>query len=464
MKISFHGAARTVTGSKHLISLFDGTNILLDCGMFQGLGRRTAQLNSEFGFDPMSVSIVFLSHAHIDHSGLLPKLVKDGFTGKIYCTAATRELAEILLLDSAGIQQHDADDNGHPPLYTTDDVQRTLKCFETIEYGNWVTVAPNIEVQFTHSGHLIGSAAIHLRLIENRKETTITFAGDVGRGRPALLKSFDPCPQSEYIILESTYGDSHHDIASNNVDTLLKWIKETCLQKQGKLIIPAFSVGRTQELLFLLNQLELEKRLPELNYFIDSPLSIKATMQMKKYTGEFNERLQSILEIDDDPFAFKGLKYVEETEDSIRLTEYKEPCVIISASGTADAGRVRRHIQQCVSDASNAILFAGYCGPESFGGELIAGCKSVELFRNSYPVAASVGQLKGLSAHGDCDDLCQFISSQNPEGVRGVFLVHGEYKVQQSLAQRLERKGFYPVYIPQMHEEFILNRSHQLTA
>jgi metallo-beta-lactamase family protein len=292
---------------------------------------------------------------------------------------------------------------------------------------------------------------------ENGKETRISFSGDVGRARHPLLQPATTFPQAEYIILESTYGDKHHQINSNNVDVLLQWIKKTCITKKGKLIIPAFSVGRTQELLYLLNQLELEKRLPELSYFVDSPLSMKASEVVKKYTGEFNDRLQEILKIDDDPFSFKGLKYVESAEDSIRLTEYKEPCVIISASGTADAGRVRHHIRHAIGFSENAILFSGYCSSESLGGILISGSKTIEIFGEPVDVNAEVGQLKGLSAHGDCDDLCHFIACQDPGSVRAVYLVHGEHKVQEELAARLSRKGFYPVQIPAMHEEYQLN-------
>jgi metallo-beta-lactamase family protein len=462
MKLSFHGAARTVTGSKHLISLENGTRILLDCGMFQGMGARTYALNSEFGFDPTSVSILLLSHAHIDHCGLIPKLVKDGFKGKIYCTEATIELTDILLTDSAQIQVHDKADNH--TLYEPEDVARALELFEIIPYDDWVEISDDVSVLFTNTGHLIGSAAIHLRIKEKGKTTSITYSADVGRARHPLLRPADTFPQAEYIILESTYGNSHHEIRSNNIDILLEWITKTCISKKGKLIIPAFSVGRTQELLYLLNQLELEKRLPDLNYFVDSPLSLKATEGIKKYMNQFNDRLQEILKVDDDPFVFKGLRYIETVEDSKKLTESNEPCVIISASGTADAGRVKHHIKHVVGNAENAILMSGYCGEESLGGQLLAGNRQVELFGDRHEVMTEIGQLKGLSAHGDCDDLCQFISCQDPGQVRSVYLVHGEYKVQEELAARISRKGFYPVHIPALHEEVQLNISSVLKA
>ena len=466
MKLSFHGAAHTVTGSKHLIELNDGTSILLDCGLFQGCGTRTQRLNEAFGFTPSEVSFLLLSHAHIDHSGLIPKLVREGFNGKIYCTRATRELTEILLHDSAEIQNHDKTETGinREPLYNTDDVIKALELFEIINFNEPVNISEHISVMYTPTGHLIGSAAIHLTILENGKQTRISFSGDVGRARHPLLQPAAAFPQAEYIILESTYGDKHHEMNTNNIDIILEWIKKTCLLKKGKLIIPAFSVGRTQELLYLLNQLELEKRLPELNYFVDSPLSMKACETVKKFTGEFNDRLQDILKIDDDPFLFKGLKYVESSEDSIRLTEYKEPCVIISSSGTADAGRVRHHIRHAIGFAENTILFSGYCGPESLGGILTSGAKTVELFGDPVEVVAEIAQLKGMSAHGDCEDLCHFLACQDPGHVRAVFLVHGEHRPQQELAARLSRKGFYPVNIPAMHEIFQLNMSHAVSA
>ncbi len=459
MTISFHGAARTVTGSKHLISMQNGYQILLDCGMFQGMGYRERELNGNLGFDAAKISLLILSHAHIDHSGLIPKLVAEGFTGRILCTQATRELSEILLVDSAEIQAHQLKENDLSPYYTTDNVYASLKQFEVIKMDEWKQCSPDLEVLLTETGHLAGSAAIHLKIMEAGKETTISYSGDVGRSRHTLLKPAAIFPQAEYIILESTYGDKHHNLLVNNLDLLLKHIEYTCIEKKGKLIIPAFSVGRTQELLFMLNQLELEKRLPDLKYFVDSPLSLKATEIIKSHVTEFNDHLQKILVIDDDPFLFQGLKLVEAVEDSIRLTNYTEPCVIISSSGTADAGRVRHHIKACVGEKKNTLLFSGYCSPDSLGGKLLSGAAQVSIFKDVYEVMADIDQLKGLSAHGDCDDLCNFVACQDPGMVRGVFLVHGEWKVQEILASKLKARGFYPVKIPEHHEMITLNAS-----
>ncbi len=466
MTLSFHGAAQTVTGSKHLLSLKNEANILLDCGLFQGLGSDTDSLNSEFGFDPGKVHCLLLSHAHIDHSGLIPKLVKEGFSGKIYCTQATAELAEILLHDSAEIQTYETEYinkkraahhlDPYEPLYTHDNVIESLKLFEIVDYGKPFVVADGVSVLFTNNGHLVGSAAISLSISEDEKEVNILFSGDVGRSRSELLQAPELPPQADYIILESTYGDKHHDLSFNNIEIMNEWIEKTCMEKQGKLIIPAFSVGRTQEILYILNQLELEKRLPELNYFVDSPLSQKATEAVKKYPELFNDKLKDILKIDDDPFLFKGLKYVEQVEDSKLLKETDRPCVIISASGTADAGRVRHHISAGVSDPKNTILMAGYCGANSLGGQLLGGASEVELFNESLKVASEIGAFSGLSAHADSDDLLQFLSSQDPEKVKAIFLVHGEYKVQKGFQSRLENKGFRNVTIPNLHENIML--------
>jgi metallo-beta-lactamase family protein len=465
MKLSFHGAARTVTGTKHLLTLDNENKYLLDCGMFQGMGAVTESLNSEFGFDPKEISCLFLSHAHIDHSGLIPKLVKEGFAGKIYSTQATKDLAEILMYDSAEIQVYESENINKKtvsaadcePLYTVEDVVAAMALFEPIIYNEWVKADEYVELMFSNAGHLIGSAAINLKVTENDKITAITFSGDVGRYRSALLQSPAEFPQADYVILESTYGDKMHDIAFSTIENLEKWIKRVCIQKGGKLIIPAFSVGRTQEILYSLNQLELEHRLPELNYFVDSPLSTKATEVIKSYKDDYNERLQNILKIDEDPFHFKGLKYVETVEESRQLVNYKEPCVIISSSGTADAGRVKHHIFSAIDGEANAVLMSGYCQTSSLGGQLLNGARKVEIFGDPREVLAEVGQIKSLSAHGDTDDLCRFIGCQDTEKVKGVFLVHGEYLVQQELSARLNRKGFEKVEMPSMHQEFVLN-------
>ena len=472
MTIAFHGAARTVTGSKHLISLKSGTKILLDCGMFQGLGRQTDDLNGHWGFDPSSVDYLILSHAHIDHSGLVPKLVKDGFSGKIYCTPATRELSTILLEDSAGIQQMEANNNQKngnyrrnngencpDPLYSLDDVKAAIQLIEEVEYDLWYNVADEIELKFTDAGHLIGSAVVHLRLHEDGDVKLLTFSGDVGRYRNVILNPPKAFQQADYIILESTYGDSVHDLSVATPDKLLHHIKNTCINKKGKLIIPAFSVGRTQELLFALNQLELEHRLPDLKYYVDSPLAVKATDVVKHFPRYFKDSVKKILDMDSDPFHFKGLRYTVSKEESQQLSQSDEPCVIIASSGMAEAGRIRFHIRDNIGSISNTILIVGYCDPESLGGQLLAGKEGVYIMGDAYEVKADVASIQSLSAHGDYNDLLQFLSCQDPSLVKKVILVHGEYHVQLQFMERLNRKGYMNVEIPQLHEGVELEES-----
>lgn len=462
MKISFHGAARTVTGSKHIVHLHPNKKLLLDCGMFQGLGKETVVLNEQFGFDPKEIDYVIISHAHIDHVGLLPKLVKEGYKGKIYCTKATSVLAQILLKDSAHIQEQDTKyanklrtQQGKAPfvpLYNTDDVAAVLPLFEKVEMGQWTTIDDQIDLMYTDAGHIIGSACVNLRLRESGKSVSLTFSGDVGRYGDPLLKSPEPFPQADYIIMESTYGDRLHPLLKSPAEHLLEQIEQTCIRNKGKLIIPAFSVGRTQELLFSLNQLQLENRLPNLEYFVDSPMSVAITEATKHFPELYNAEVQKLLKKDHDPFDFKGLTMIEDVEFSKALNFKKEPCVIISASGMAEAGRVKHHIANNIENPNNTILIVGYCEPQSLGGRLRAGAKEVSIFGQEFKVLANVVVIESLSAHGDYNDLSQWLACQTPKNVKKLFLVHGEYETQIHFQERLLRKGFLDVEIPQMHQ------------
>lgn len=462
MKISFHGAARTVTGSKHLLHIHPEKKILLDCGMFQGLGKETIELNNEFGFEPSEVDYVILSHAHIDHIGLLPKLVKEGFRGKVYCTPATRALAAILLRDSANIQEADMkyvnrmkQEQGKPlgkPLYTIEDVHQAVALLEVMQYDEWMKLDEQVELMYTDVGHIIGSAAVHLKIKENGKVTRLTFSGDVGRYGDPLLKSPQPFPQTDVLILESTYGNSLHPLTQPPADLLLEHIEHTCIRKKGKLIIPSFSVGRTQELLYALNQLEQEKRLPDLLYVVDSPLSVEATQVVKKFPELFNDTVQKLLQKDDDPFQFRGLILVDDVQTSKALNSDSRPMVIISASGMAEAGRVKHHIANNIAAARNTILLVGYCEPQSLGGRLKNRPQKVGIFGMDHEVHAEIAEIDSLSAHGDYSEISQWLSCQDPSLVEKVILVHGEYDVQEEFKSRLIKKGFRDVVIPSLHE------------
>lgn len=466
MKIAFHGAARNVTGSKHLVTLNNGLKILLDCGMFQGMGQETEALNESFGFDPASVDFLILSHAHIDHSGLIPRLVAQGFKGVIFGTQATKELSKILLLDSAKIQAGDLryknkklQQRGLPleqPLYEEEDVLEALDYFVAVDYHNETRLTDDVSVQFIDAGHIIGSASVHLTIREGGKITKLSFSGDVGQYGDLLLKAPQEFPQADYILLESTYGDRLHKDAQPTKEALLKVVLETCVQKRGKVIIPAFSVGRTQELLYILNNLDLEGKLPNVKVYVDSPLSAKATQIVEDHAEGYNQDVLNVLKVDDEPFDFKNLHYVEDVEESKALNANPDPCIIISASGMAEAGRVKHHIKNNIGDKKNTILMVGYCEPNSLGGRLKNGAREVSIFGERFKVVADVSSIQSMSAHGDYEDLLRFISKQDPQKVKKIFLVHGEYDVQQVFREKLVAKGYPNVEIPDRHQEFDL--------
>ena len=466
MQLSFHGAARTVTGSKHIVHLDNGIKILLDCGLFQGLGKDTLRLNTEWGFDPQAIDVVVLSHAHIDHVGLLPKLVKNGFKGKAWCTPGTADLAAILMRDSARIQEGDIAYINHKrrqqerplaeALYTEEDAGEAVKRLITLDYDVIAELVPGVRLSFTDAGHLLGSACVHLYIEEEGSTKRVTFSGDVGRYRDAILRAPEPFPQAEVIIMECTYGNSLHEFSLGAADELRRWIDHTCMEKGGKLIIPAFSVGRTQELLYQLNRLELEHRLPPVKYYVDSPLSIEATEIIKQHPECYNEDVERVLRTDDDVFLFEGLEYIRTSQASQALNSMTDPCVIISSSGMAEAGRVKHHIVHAIGDAKNTILLVGYCEAHSLGGKLKAGASEVNIYGHAYEVKAEVGNIASMSAHGDYDDLLHWLSCQDAGSIGQMFLVHGEPDIQEAFRDRLKARGYDRIEIPAQHEVFAL--------
>ncbi len=464
MKLSFHGAARTVTGSKHLLTLKQGKRILLDCGMFQGMGLETDELNRHFGFDPATVDYLILSHAHIDHSGLIPVLVKQGFGGKIYCTPSTFDLCCIMLEDSAHIQESDArfinerrKRQGKPPLkplYTLPDVTVALRQFEPVPYGEWFSIEDSIKLLFTDAGHILGSAVVNLRIEEDFHTKSICYTGDLGRAQPQIIRPAEPFPQCEYLITESTYGDRKHADRTESLDQLLRIVIETCVMKKGKLIIPAFSVGRTQEIVYALDRLEHEGRLPRIPVFVDSPLSTNATEIMRNNPDCFNDEIRSYMERDPDPFGFNKLTYIREAQESKQLNHLKEPCIIISASGMAEAGRIKHHLANNIGSEDNTVMIVGHCESGSLGAKLAEGEKEVRIFGEMHSVRAHVEVLGSFSAHGDVDEMIDILKCQNPSKVKKVFIVHGDYDVQLRYMIRLQREGFRHVEIPEKGSSF----------
>jgi metallo-beta-lactamase family protein len=464
MKIQFFGAAQTVTGSKHLITTDKNIQILLDCGLFQGI--KTNERNLELGFKAAEVDFLILSHAHIDHSGLIPRLVKLGFSGKIYCTPATKSLCEIMLYDSAKIQESDLKrvnerrvKRGEEPLeilYEEQDVSKALRLFETVDYHQDFFLTPDIKVSFTDTGHLLGSAAVSLTIQENEREKRVFFSGDIGRPYDKILRMPEPFQQADFVICESTYGNRLHE-PENDVKThLLKIVNDTCIKQRGKLIIPAFSVDRTQELIYALDQLHSEGFLPKVQVFIDSPLSVKATEVMQQHTECFNPEILNYIKKDGDAFNFPNLFYVSDVEESKQINLIKQPCIIISSSGMAEAGRVKHHIKNHIEDKKTTILLVGYCTPNSLGGQLKAGAEEVKIFGELFQVKARIEVMDSFSAHADYKEMIDFLSCQDVKKVKKVFLVHGEKEVQDDFRIKLLEVGYPEVLIPAMEESFDL--------
>lgn len=465
MKIEFYGAAQVVTGSKHLITTKKGTRILLDCGLFQGSDQDSNYMNRHFGFNPSTIDYVILSHAHIDHTGLLPRLVGEGFKGKIFATPATKSLCEIMLMDSAHIQESDVKyvnrrrkkrgEELLEPLYDQSDVEKTLAQFYTVRLHNEFTIDDEVSFHYTDAGHILGSASVHLTIKEER-EKKLTFTGDIGRPGDIILRSPQQFRQADYIICESTYGDKLHDAVGDTQKHLLRIVHETCVVKKGKLIIPAFSVDRTQELIYQLDQLSSAGKLPEIKVYVDSPLSVKATMVMKEHDECFNPDILEYIEKDGDAFGFPNLHYVSKVEDSKKINTSKEPCIIISSSGMAEAGRIKHHIANNILYPNNTILIVGYCSPSSLGGAIKRGEEEVRIFGEDYKVKANVESIDALSAHADYSEIIGYLKCQDPKKVRKLFLVHGDIEAQESLKEKLHEKGFTKIETPEMGEEFVV--------
>lgn len=464
MKIQFYGAAQRVTGSKHLITTAKGTKILLDCGLFQGIG--TTELNLQFGFDPKDVDFLILSHAHIDHTGLVPRLVRKGFKGTIYATPATKDLCEIMLLDSAHIQDKDLErinkrrigrnEEPYELLYNEEDVETALKLFNTFEYETPFLIEEGIIAKFFDAGHLLGSAGIYLTFEEELKTKTLFFTGDIGRPDDKILRSPTPFPQADYIICESTYGNKLHEPEVDMKSHLLRIVYQTCIEKKGKLLIPAFSVDRTQELIYALDQLSHEGLLPKIPVYIDSPLSVKATIVMKNNEECFNPEILAYIKHDGDAFAFENLHYISDVIESKALNDSQQACIIISSSGMAEAGRIKHHIKNNIEKPSTTILLVGYCSPGSLGAILKTDPKEVRIFGEEFTVRADIEIMDSFSAHADYNEMIKHLSCQDASKVNKLFLVHGEIDNQIMFKNRLIKVGFEQIFIPAQGESYDL--------
>jgi len=466
MKLKFLGAAREVTGSKTLVTTDSGKRILLDCGMFQGKGLETDGMNRDLGFDPSVVDHILLTHAHIDHSGLIPYAYKMGFRGSIVCSNATRDLCSIMLADTAFIQEHDTKifnkrriKKGLPlvtPIFTQEDAKECMALFIGVPNEMNFRIDDRIKVKFTNTGHMLGSGVANLTITENGHTTKLAYTGDIGRPTSRILAPPKPFPQADILITESTYGDRLHKDFISADEELLKTVIHTCVEKGGKLIIPSFSVGRTQEIVYSLNNFFNQGKLPRVEIFVDSPLAVNATTIFRMHPECFNKEILQIMEADSDPFGFNSLTYITRQEDSKALNDYKKPCIIISASGMMEAGRIKHHLANNISNPQNTILVVGYCSPATLGARIARGDKEVSIFGTVYRVNAEVNSIDSFSGHGDYKEMMNFLSCQNLSQLQRTFLVHGEYQTQVNYSAKLQEAGFANIQIPSMRQEFTI--------
>jgi metallo-beta-lactamase family protein len=433
MRIHFFGATRTTTGSIYLLEI-NGKRLLLECGLFQGRREESIQRNCRFPFDPRQVDAVVLSHAHIDHAGNLPNLCKQGYTGDIYCTFATRDLSGIMLVDSARIQRDDAAFISKKrakqklppvePLYSETDAEQALKQFVAFNYDRPFPVLDGVTVTFRDAGHILGSAQVVLDIRENGRGFRYLFSGDVGRGNDEILRDPEAVENVDYLQIESTYGGREHSIRTDADETVGRLVLET-LKRNGKVIIPAFSVGRTQQIVYVLNQLTLAGKLPRAPIFVDSPLSVNATEIYRLHPECFNDTINKFLHEKANPFGMENLTYIREMANSMKLNNLKEAAIIISASGMCEAGRIRHHLKNHIGNPDNLILFIGYCAEHTLGAQIVAGRNPVNIFGEPQAVRAKIVSLDTYSGHADKNELKQYVQKMSGD-IKKICCVHGE--------------------------------------
>ncbi|MGD8454620.1 MAG: MBL fold metallo-hydrolase [Phycisphaerae bacterium] len=456
-EILFHGAAGEVTGSMHMVRIDDHW-VALDCGMYQGKRAESEAKNREWPVPPKEIAAVVLSHAHIDHSGRLPLLVKDGFEGPIYCTPATRDLCAIMLPDSAHIQEEDVyyvnkrrKKKGLPPieaLYTYDHALAAIGLIQTVSYRNWFQVVPGLLARFQDAGHMLGSAGVRLEFGKRNGHTpSLYYSGDVGRPDKPIIRDPAEFPQDRTVLCETTYGGrtSEHVMAAK--EHFVDIVKRT-IERGGKLIIPSFAVGRTQTIVYFLHELMITGDIPRIPVFVDSPLAVNATEVFKMHPECYDSEARAFHRVTGDILGGGCCTYVRSVDESKALNRRRNPCVIISASGMCEAGRIRHHIKNNITKARNTILIPGYQAANTLGRRLVEGVKEITLFHEKYPVEAEVVQIHGFSGHADQDDLLEHFRVRRHD-IKRVLLVHGEPDQSQAFAQKLDELGIKDVHIAQ---------------
>ena len=468
MQIEFHGAVRTVTGSQHLLSV-NGRKILLDCGLYQGSRKKSFARNQELPFDAAEVDTLILSHAHIDHSGNIPNLVKSGFNGDIICTYATRDLCSIMLRDSAKIQGYDIEylnkkrqRKGLPllePYYTMDDVVDSLKLFIGIGYERRYRVMPGVELTFYDAGHILGSAIVALDIEDEDKKrhVRLVFSGDLGRPNRAILRDPTFIEEADILLVESTYGNREHDPAPETINKLEVVVNETC-RRGGKLIVPAFAVGRTQELVYGLHKLVRSRDIsPKLPVYVDSPLAIDATGIYRLHPEAYDQEVFDFLadDVHNDPFGFDMMSYTRSTNQSKELNFLREPAVIISASGMCEAGRILHHLKNNIEDPRNTILIVGWQAPNTLGRRIVEEQPRVRILGEEYDLRAQVARINGFSAHAGRSELLTW-TDRIKKRPKHTFIVHGELEASEALADGLRGQGYPDVHVPELGQRFTL--------
>ncbi|MBM4446514.1 MAG: MBL fold metallo-hydrolase [Chloroflexi bacterium] len=466
IKLTFLGAAQSVTGSCYLVEA-SNVRFLVDCGLYQE--REFRGRNWEpFPIPPETLDCVLLTHAHLDHSGLLPKLVREGFHGPIYCLAATTEIAEIMLLDSANLQEEDAEfkkkrhqktrrQGQYPevPLYTVDDAKASFPLFSPVEYRKTVSIGKGIEATFYDAGHVLGSSMIRVRIQQNGEERTILFSGDIGRWGKPILRDPTLFEEAAYVLVESTYGDRSLEPSEDAANKLADVINAT-VKSRGNIVIPSFALERSQEILYCLNKFLLEDRIPHLMVFIDSPMAVSITGVFEHHPELFDKEMVKLMRQKRSPFDFRGLNVIRTAEESKAINRIKGTVIIIAGSGMCTGGRIKHHLVTNISRKESTILFVGYQAVGTLGREIVGGAEKVRILGQHYPVKARVVQINGFSAHADRDELLKWLSSLR-KPPRRLFVTHGESSVSQHFASLIKDKIGWEVAVPKYQEEFLLD-------